>query len=510
MYTVTIEEFESTAWPCVSDELYIRTRNYIYQQHEGKWLPAQNRFSLGDHQELRYLFNSFWSKYEENNINMYSYLPIQSKPYKDVNTLQGLFLEGVLLDENRLDYIALEVINRKDFLVIGNLKEPEPSKRILFSLMDTITQYNNHVIVRGIFENASLTCFDKNLTKVWETPLEYSRNGRRGLTGEPQLFDNIIYLNMPERISHQKIPTPMEIGAFSADTGEALWKDTLPCCVRNADLHGNEVFIASEYFLQIRDVTTGNVVWELEPFWEADEIPHHLYPLSGNDLLINFQFKGKALIIDRVSKIIKQTIIFPEKSGYCFTTLSLPIKLSNTQWFWDTEFLHFTQNSRNSAVVTIDLDNTNNITQGSDSPAEISQKNTLSEGDTESTILHTDVILKPRPKHKLKGKTVESGEKEYFLEMTHHDLDEIVRYCIIILSNFAHEKGRAGQSSKPDRKHNGNIHVTINKAAIVTDKADSEVKKHLQNIKVVSEHTFERLDIKSGNNSEFLIDVQLV
>ena len=56
--------------------------------------------------------------------------------------------------------------------------------------------------------------------------------------------------------------------------------------------------------------------------------------------------------------------------------------------------------------------------------------------------------------HKLKGKTAESGEKEYFLEMTHHDLDEIVRYCIIILSNFVHEKGRAAQSSK----HNGAIY----------------------------------------------------
>lgn len=510
MYTVTIEEFESTAWPCVSDELYIRTRNYIYQKNKGKWQPAHNRFTLGNKQELGYFFNSFWSENLENNINTNTYLPIQAKPYKDVNTLLGLFLEGILLDENQLDYIGLEVINREKFLVIGNLKEPEPSKRISFRLMNTITQYNDTVIVRGIFENASLTCFDKNLTKVWETPLECSDTGMRGLSGKPQLFNNIIYLNMPEDIRYQKTPTPMEIGAFSADTGEALWKDTLPCCVRNADLHGNEVFIASEYFLQIRDVTTGEVVWELEPFWEADEIPHHLYPLRDNDLLINFQFKGKALIIDRVSKTIKQTILFPEKSGYCFTTLSLPIKLSDTQWVWKTEFLHFTQKSRNSGVVTIDLDNTNNLTKKSANLPTVSQEYSLSDDNGEAAVLHTDVILKPRPTHKLKGKTVESGEKEYFLEMTHHDLDEIVRYCIIILSNFAHEKGRAGQSSKPDRKHNGNIHIKINKAAIVTDKTDVEVEAQLQTIKVINEHTFKYLDIKSGNNSEFLIDIQLV
>ena len=120
-------------------------------------------------------------------------------------------------------------------------------------------------------------------------------------------------------------------------------------------------------------------------------------------------------------------------------------------------------------------------------------------------------MIKPRPEHKLKGKTVESGEKEYFLDMKHHDLDEIIRYCIIIIKNLAHDKGRIGLPNKPDRKHNGKVHVTIDKSELVTDKTDDEINESLYAIKAITEHTLKKLNITAGNKKDdFMVDIKLV
>ena len=292
---------------------------------------------------------------------------------------------------------------------------------------------------------------------------------------------------MPEHAYYQKTPTPMDIGAFCAKTGQPLWSDTLPCCARNADLHGSEVYIASDQFLQIRDVPTGEVVWEMLPFWSDDESPCHLYPLSENDLLVNFQFKNFAWVINRSDNSIKQTITLPEKSYYCLSTTSLPTKVADNRWAWEAEYTNFTQNTRNSAVVTIDLDN--------------SQPE-----DAEATI-------KPRPKHKLKGKTVENGEKEYFLEIDHDNLDEVVRYGVIIIKKCAHNKGLgcAYPRLKPDRKHNGKIHVKVKKKSLNTDKTDAEIMTALADIKMLCEYTFQTLNIRAGKGKgELVVDIELI
>lgn len=484
MYKVTIEEFDSTSWLyCFEDKVFLKTNNYIYEQLGGSWQPVYCIFYESEDKYISSFANSFWLlKKEKNNVALHC-IDSNKEKYKK---LKGSFQSNsILFNKNLKNYIGIWQSNGDRGLAVGSLYEETPSYFIEGRFFNGVKQYESNFIVRGIGDNNALICLDSSLNEVWRTPLKYDDGAMRGLPCNPEIYNNVIYVNMPDWPRYQKKPTPMDIGAFSADTGEALWSDTLPCCARNADLHGSEVYIASDYFIQIRDVTNGEVVWEMEPFWQEDEVPCHLYPLDKQDLLVNFQFKNKALIINRNDKTIKQLITLPEKSNYCFSTTRLPIKLSETRWAWSLGFTDFKQGTRNSGVVFIDLDN--------DQPNEV------------------EAVIKPRPEHQLKGKTVESGEKEYFLSMKHNDLDEVIRYCIIIIKNLAHDKGRIGLPNKPDRKHNGKVHVTIDKSALVTDKTDDEINESLYAIKAITEHALKKLNITAGNKKDdFIVDIKLV
>ena len=175
----------------------------------------------------------------------------------------------------------------------------------------------------------------------------------------------------------------------------------------------------------------------------------------------------------------------PEKSYYCLSTTSLPTKVANNRWTWTASYTNFTQNTRNSAVVTIDLDK--------NQPEDV------------------EAAIKPRPKHKLRGKMLENGEKEYFLEIDHNNLDEVIRYGIIIIKKFGHDKGCAYPRLKPDRKHNGKVHVKVKKKSLNTNKTDVEIMTALADIKMLCEYTFQTLNIRAGNGKdELVVDIELI
>jgi len=487
MYKVNIEEFESTGWlHSVQNQVFYQTRNNIYKQEGGNWRPLYYYIKSSEENNLSFFAENFWHFQAVEQSNTYDSINIEKDEGSNYQLPNCAFLSNSLLfDRVNKQYIGVGRYNDVRGVLLGDLQENKPAKFIEGRFFNSTIQYDEFFIIRSRDETKGLVCFDKSLNELWKTPLAYSGSAMRGLPCYPELYQDIVYLNMPEHAYYQKTPTPMDIGAFCAKTGQPLWSDTLPCCARNADLHGSEVYIASDQFLQIRDVTTGKVVWEMSPFWSEDESPCHLYPLNEQDLLVNFQFKNIALVINRTDNSIKQTITLPEKSNYCLSTTTLPTKIADNHWLWEAEYTHFTQNSRNSAVVTIDLDN--------------SQPE-----DAEATI-------KPRPKHKLRGKTVANGEKEYFLETDHNNLDEVIRYGVVIIKNFAHDKGRAYPLLKPDRKHNGKIHVKVIKKSLNTNKTDAEINTALADIKMLCEDTFQSLDIRAGNGKgELVVDIELV
>ena len=485
MYKVSIEEFENIGWVHYFDEqVFYQTRDSVYKEVNNTWSLLYRRNKKDYEHDLVARCNLFWLTSGKNNVWSSTLLKFESNEIEGVTNVNGSLYGSELLN-NQLDYVANEIVNEAECIVLGNLKSANPQKIVACDFFAKIINYKETIIVRGRNDDSALICFDHHLNELWRTPLQYSRGGLRGLPCYPEIYKDIVYLNMPEYAFYQETPTPMDIGAFCAKTGQSLWSDTLPCCARNADLHGSEVYIASDQFLQIRDVTTGKVVWEMLPFWSEDESPCHLYPLNENDLLVNFQFKNFAWVINRSDNSIKQTITLPEDSYYCLSTTTLPTKIADNRWAWEAEYTNFTQNSRNSAVVIIDLDN--------------SQPE-----DAEATI-------KPRPKHKLRGKTVETGEKEYFLEIDHDNLDEVIRYGVIIIKNFGHDKGCAYPRLKPDRKHNGKIYVTVKKKSLDTDKTDAEIITALADIKMLCEDTFQSLNIRAGNGKDSLIlDIKLI
>lgn len=474
----------------LDEGIYIQTTDFIYL-YKGNEYQQLYSFYNGTNDksinELVTFLDLFWLITEGSPNN--SYVPVNIPYIENLVPIYGSFSNGILVDKQELNYIAEHTYAKEKSLIIGTLTDDKPKYKLPSNILGNILQYKDKFIVRGRNNDSALICLDSTLSEVWRTPLKSSQCAMRGLPCSPEIYQDIVYVNMPEDPVYQPATQPkkipMDIGAFSADTGEPIWKDTLPCNTRNADLHGSEVFIACDYFIQIRDVKTGKVIWEMAPFWAEDEIPNLLYPLNEQDLLLNFQFKNKALILNRTDKSIKQVITLPEKSYYCFGTTDQPIKVSDTQWLWTVEFTNPIANARNSGVVTIDLDNN-------------------------QTKEHTAQI-KPRPNYTLKGKKMEHGEKEYFLDMSHHDLDEVIRYCIIVIKNFAFEKGRYGFPTKPDRKHNGKIHVAIDRASLDTDKSEQELLSALATIKKATEDKFSVSRLKAGNNkNEFDVRIQLV
>lgn len=487
MYKINIEEFEDTGWVhYLNQQVYYLTRNNIYKQQERAWLPLYGYIKSSEKNNLSFFAENFWHFQSTKQGNDYSSINIDKDDKNYYQLANCAFLsDRLLFDQNNKQYVGVGYYNKVEGLILGNLQKQKPSKLVEGDFFSDILQYGDYFIVRGGSDDSALICFDHSLNELWRTPLAYSSRAMRGLPCYPEIYQDIVYVNMPENAFYQKTPTPMDIGAFCAKTGQSLWSDTLPCCARNADLHGSEVYIASDQFLQIRDVTTGKVVWEMLPFWSEDESPCHLYPLNESDLLVNFQFKNFAWVINRSDNSIKQTITLPEKSYYCLSTTSLPTKVADNRWIWTASYTNFTQNSRNSAVVTIDLDN--------NQPE-----------DAEATV-------KPRPKHKLKGKTLENGEKEYFLEIDHDNLDEVIRYGVIIIKNFGHDKGCAYPRLKPDRKHNGKIHVKVKKKSLNTNKTDAEIITALADIKMLCEDTFQSLNIRAGNGKgELIVDIALI
>jgi len=485
MYKIYLEEFDSTL-DYEADKLCSRSFAYILKEND--WV-LQYCVDLSNNECNAVVFaDEFWVDYEEGEkvkrpINLY-----RGGQY-DFDAQTYRFLEGGIVFSDGITYVAFAGHAEDWYLVSGILNESEPRNKIKSRFFPGLQQFQKDIIARSEEpDDPALYRFDNALNVIWKTPLSSNQEGVRGLTGAPQLFEDVIYLNLPDQVKYYG-PTPMAIGAFSAETGEPLWTKTLPCCVRNADLHEGEVYIASEFFLQIRDVRTGEITWELEPCWDEGHIPCHLIPLNGEDLLINFQFKSLAWILDRETKTITQRIHFPSGSGYCFSTMRWPQKHGKNRWLWSTEFVLFTHNMRNSALVTIDYDEA--------APPQVD----------------TTVGAKPRPKHTLKGVSLESGEKEYILTIDHDDLDEVVRYAMIILQNFAHEKGRcAGISSKPDRKHNGKIHVEVIRKTLDTmDMKEDEVLERLNLIKLLTERRLNSVSFKAGNKKDkFSIDVALV
>jgi hypothetical protein len=487
MYKVNIEEFESTGWlHAFNDQFFYRTRNNIYKKKDSAWQPLCGFKNETEESYRAFFAENFWNVQTAEQGNNYSSIHISKDEESNYQLLDCKSLSGLLLfDRINKQYVGAGYYNKVEGFMLGNLQEKTPIKLIEGDFFNDILQYGEYFIVRGRSDDSALICFDHSLNELWRTPLAYSSSAMRGLPCHPEIYQDIVYLNMPENAYYQKTPTPMDIGAFCAKTGQPLWSETLPCCALNADLHGSEVYIASNQFLQIRDVTTGQVVWEMLPFWSEDETPCHLYPLNEQDLLVSFQFKNIALVLNRADNTIKQTITLPEKSHYCLSTTSLPIKISDNRWLCGGGYTHFTQNTRNSVVVTVDLDNSQ--------PAVV------------------EATIKPRPKHKLKGKTVENGEKEYFLEINHSDLEEVIRYGIIILQNFGHDKGTHMPPFKTDRKHNGKIHVSVIKKSLITDKTDEEVNEAVSAIKVITEHSLQSVDLKAGNGKDnFVIDIELI
>ncbi len=484
MYRLKIEEFESVHQFCeVNSEKFVITDNLLYKASNGNWcIEDLLGFDIGLNFVIYFGYELWNCRPLEDGST--ARIPITNLDY----SVQDVFLySGNILFPDSDSYAGTARINGERVLCTGSLSESSPSNIYEGDFFTDVINYKSSIIVRGQRGNSSLFCFDEHLNKLWENSLENYDEGLRGLRGKPQLYDNIVYLNMPKEVSYKSELAPMAIGAFSADTGVLLWEQILPLCVRNADLVDDKVYISSEAFLQIRDVRTGAIIWEMEPFWGENEIPCNLIPLSGNDLLVNFQFQPFALVVDYKTQAVKQTIRFPKGSPYCFSTLCLPKKLGENRWVWSTEFQNFTDNTRNSGLVFIEFDES-------------------FEDDVNC------IEVKTRPPYKLTGKLNDSGEREYYLAMSHGDLDEIVRYCIIIIKNLAHDKGRCGLPNRPDNKHNGKVFVQINKDALqILAKDEAEVLQKLSLIKTITENSLNELGFKAGNKKDtFLIDVELV